>query len=60
MWSIGARPLPVHYFYTIGFITVNDKGKIAIIREGKNHCNDPDDPFTLPESYQAPEINSKL
>jgi hypothetical protein len=43
-------PLPVHYFYTIGFITVNDKGKIAITREGKNHCNDSDDP----EPYQNP------
>jgi hypothetical protein len=53
-------PLPVHYFYSIGFITVNDEGKIAITRKGKNHCNDPDDSFTLPESSQAPEINTKV
>ena len=46
-------PLPDHYFYTVGFITINDEGKIAITREGKNHCNDPDDSFTLPEYYQA-------
>ena len=44
----------VYYFTSMGYITQHHNGRISLTYTGRQHCDEPDENFTLPENYQPP------
>lgn len=50
-------PLVIRFFGDeLGYITRYPDNRISITDKGRQHCGDPDESFTLPETYQPSKI----
>ena len=50
-------PLVIRFFRDeLGYIIQYPDNRISITDKGRQHCGDPDESFTLPESYQPSKI----
>jgi hypothetical protein len=47
-------PLVVDCFTRLHYRIQHPNGRISLNDTGRQHCNEPDKNFTLPESYQPP------
>jgi len=53
-------PLAIRFFRDdLGYIIQHPDGRISLTDTGRQHCGDPDESFTLSESYQPSKRDEK-